>query len=570
MDHTVAMASRFLAVVAAGMASVLGVAGSAVAQHSWPLWTRSQVPDSGIAVLAELGAPIVAAAEECAYVMFESDDPTQSVVWSRTDDDGRSWTPLAPVPFPVAAVTMQRWTQVAAAGDEVVVYSPRGYWATQAPAFAVSPDRGATWALRQMPLATTPDELLANRGAWSCRYGNLLFTTFDRAASWLGPYVIGGTGPVTYGLQGQVVVREGVLHAAWRSSNAGVASWWYASSVDLGISWTPVVPVAAPTAVLANPVHTLAVSDGGIAVLGLSGGNLWCSHSGDGGSSWTLTSRALPQGSGVMHSEMQMLVDGAALALVWREDGPGAGSSLWCLHSQDGGRTWSGAPQLIGAVGVFGPRAVWQATSVRGGFVVVARREYCWSLPCTFEFHPYASNDGGRTWRDFGAMTSAWQGSMPALVRSRSALLGAWRQQWPGGALFGAPQVDCLAGGQTLGGASSGTGSLVPRLGLDRLGLAGAPLGFAVRDGLPGAPAVLAFGFARLPVPFAAGLLTIDPGVCVLMQLGGTASATPGAAVHMVPVAPLGWGHQVAGQAFVLDPQAAAGVACSNGIELRM
>ena len=156
------------------------------------------------------------------------------------------------------------------------------------------------------------------------------------------------------------------------------------------------------------------------------------------------------------------------------------------------------------------------------------------------------------------------------MVSSRSALLGLWRQQFPGGSYFGDPRADWLAGGQTLGGRSPGTGSGAPRLRLDRLALAGAPLGFEVDDGLPGAPAVLAFGLTRAPVPFAAGLLTVDPVVHVVLSLGDAASARPGSATHVVPVAPSLWGLPVACQAFVIDPQAAAGVACSNGLELRM
>lgn len=553
---------RSFVVAVAGLAILLGVADSAVAQHSWPLWNLSTVPDSGIAVQAELGPPLVAAAEECVYAMFDTTDVMQSVVWSRTDDDGRTWTPLSAVPLPIVSTINFGGSMVFASADDVLVYAPHVGFAGQNPDLAISSDRGASWSLRRMPLAGAPSDMIADSGVWICRYGNLLFVTIDRAVSWQGPYLVGGMGPVVGWLPGHLVARDGILHAAWYDVGVGGPQWLYATSNDHGVSWTSPVPVVVPNVPANGPVHTLVVGPGGVAII--AGGA--CCHSGDGGASWTVTPLAWPSGVGVNVG----LFDGAAIVLVWRVVAANGVGTLWSLHSQDGGRTWTTAPQLLGSTGVAGPGSFWQATAFRGSILVVGWSRSCWSLPCTLAFSVFASNDGGRTWRGLGGPGAPWSGAPPVLVSSRSALLGVWRQQSQLGTYIGDPQADWLAGGQTLGGRSPGTGAVSPRLRLDRLALAGAALGFEVYDGLPGAPAVLAFGLTRLPLPFAAGFLTIDPFVHVLLGLGDAASARPGCATHVVPMAPTLWGLPVACQAFVIDPQAAAGVACSNGIELRM
>ncbi|MCA8954398.1 MAG: hypothetical protein KDE27_33135 [Planctomycetes bacterium] len=127
------------------------------------------------------------------------------------------------------------------------------------------------------------------------------------------------------------------------------------------------------------------------------------------------------------------------------------------------------------------------------------------------------------------------------------------------------------------GSATAGSGGIEPELGMrtfPTLGNAG--WRFAIVDGRGAAPAILSIGFGRAPagIPFAGGLLWLDPARIVaspFVVLGGSAGTAGAGGVDVglpIPSAVSYDGVKLFSQAFVLDPLAPAGVAMSRGFEV--
>lgn len=545
-----------------GLCSVFGGV-PLVGQHQWPLWFNSQVPDSGVPQLVELGPHVAASTGDTIHVLFPTNDPTRFLAWSRSEDAGRTWTPLAPVPIPVNSSFSG--PQMVADGDDVFIITNQLGLPPFGTGVAVSADRGASWSLRRAPLQAGYHRVLKSQGAIILDYDGLLFVTTDLAASWMGPFPVGGWGQVPFGGLLQLVERAGVLHAVWSAGPFGSSLLYYASSSDLGQTWTPASLVGGPAGSGSHTAIKLAVGDGWIAVVAADDQNHWCRHSLDGGNSWATTMTA-PKSANTMYDAV---ADGRSIAMVWTERGFAGRVNFWCLHSVDGGQTWSSAPQLIGPSGA-GVLRYWRAYANLGAFTILSASEDCFQLPCTRRSTLYASNDGGQSWSQVALRPSLRGIAAPVLVASQSALFAIWQFSWWYPFTTANPQVEFLAGGRTLGGGAAGTAGLVPTLDVDRLPIYGKPVELQLRQGLPGALALLAVGLLRPPVPLFAGLLTIDPVAQVLLSLRPASAPEPGSADFAWTVNAAMLQFDLGYQAFVLDQGAVGGVAASNGMELRV
>jgi len=534
-----------------------------VGQHHWPLWFNSLVPDSGVPQLVELGPHVAASTGDCIHVLFSTNDPTRYLAWSRSDDAGRTWTPLAPVPIPLYSSFSS--PQMVADGDDLFIITNQLNLGPFGMGVAVSANRGASWSLRRAPLQGRPHQVLSIQGAIILDYGGLLFVTTDLAASWMGPFLVGGWGTGFSGGAIQLVERAGVLHAVWSAGPVGSSLLYYARSNDLGQTWTPTSSVGGPPGSGSNSVIKLAVGDGWIAVVARDDQAHWCRHSLDGGNSWS-TTMTDPRTANAMYD---VVVDGNSLAMVWWEQGTASRVNFWCLNSMDGGQSWSSAPRLIGPSGT-GRFRHWRAYANRGAFTVLSASEDCWQLPCMSRSILYGSNDGGQSWSQVAWRPSLMGIAFPVLVESQSALFAIWQYSPWYPFTTADPQVEFLAGGRSLGGGSAGTLGLVPGLDVDRMPIFGKPVELQLRQGLPGAWALLAVGAPRPPVPLFAGLVTIDPVAQVLLALQPLSGPAPGSAGFAWNVSSAMLQLDLGYQAFVLDPGAVGGVACSNGMELRV
>ncbi len=547
------------------VALCVGLASPAVGQMSWPLWTLLPIPDSGVAQYVDFEPPVTAVAEACAYVFFPTTDPARSLVWSRTDDDGRSWTPLAPTPLPSSLSS--RSPRVVAVGDDLFVHAPdyNGNW--NAPDVAFSGDRGVTWTLHQAPMRWGVTGVHEVSGSIVMQYGGVLFVSADQGATWQGPRVIGAWSGQSFAYSPNLLAQDGVLHAVWESDPNGQRQLWYARSADLGQTWLPVGQLLHPVGMTPSYLNRFLVGDGWLAVVGTHNGVYWCNSSLDGGVTWLSNPVAVP----ALATPYHIVTDGSSLLAVWETAAAGNPLEAWCIRSSDAGRTWSNPPVRIGTSRPSSPGSQLVISAGRNGwFTATAIRRECWQLPCVYVHTRYVSNDGGQTWRGSVGVSHPAGVSRPHFVESRSALLGIWRDTWPGSGPVGDPKVEWLAGGRSLGGSAPGTGGNAPLLGVDRLPVYGAPVDVHLRNGLPGAPALLAIGFSRVPTPFLGGLLTVEPGAHVILTLGTASGPTPGQASRQLPFAAAYWFYEFACQAFVLDPGASGGVAVSNGLELRV
>lgn len=231
------------------------------------------------------------------------------------------------------------------------------------------------------------------------------------------------------------------------------------------------------------------------------------------------------------------------------------------------GATWS-APATWGTVNSYGtpPPAIW--FEVRGRAILCSTITQDWLTPWIRDYGLGISTDGGVTWRG-AAGPSWWQ-----VVTNLNTFYGGPRFCGFDGELYCFKDVFSrllfvhLAGTRSLGDASGGGGAQ-PKLAIDRVPLHDADTRLELRDGRPGAPALIVYGLPAPPVPLVGGTLVVLPTAVFFAQLQGSASPSPGTVTLTFrpawEIASGGFGVQ----AFVLDPGAPGGVAVSDGMVVR-
>lgn len=543
-------------------------AATSSGQQTWPMWMQSVVPDSGIPQQASVRTSHLAVADAAIYAFWGVDDPTHLMLWSRSIDHGRTWSPLAPfrpANQPVRGIP----TRVFASGTDVMVHWDENSAAGARSLLALSSDRGTTWVVRPGPLHFGPTCLLEEGGTILWCSGPWLFSSVDRGVSWQGPRAIGAVGTHIGPVDNLVVrLQDGVLHVAWLEWDSAGSQAYYARSTDLGATWQPDGRAlgAAPGAL---GLEDLIVTPNAAILVWRETSGFFVDRSLDAGLTWlpapslvtTLPSSANPT----------FASDGESLIAVW-EDHPVSGPyRARCVRSPDHGRTWPAAPPADILTIQYAGRyvGITDVHSEDGWLAVTVRHlDRTW-IPYTTYYYRMASKDGGATWSGGGGSIWFCRGKA-VLATVRGFLCGIWQNEIPFAPIgSGDYQFDWFAGPRPLGGSAAGAGGRAPVLTLDGIPVFGFDSALQLRDGLHGAPAVLTFGTSRPPVPFLGGQLVMDPIAHLFVVLGGPASVTPGGVTQTFRMT-YGVPSEFCWQAFVLDPAAVGGVAMSEGIEVRI
>lgn len=549
-------------------AVALLAAAALPAQHTWPLWMHSVVPDAGVPQPATVLGSQLAATDGAIYAFWHVDDPTNPMLWSRSLDHGRSWTPLAafrPGSSPAGGAPLHLFAN----GTDVLVQWDEWSVSGHRSLLAVSSDRGASWTVRPGPLHVAPTNLLDQGGTILWSSGPWLFSSVDRGVSWQGPRAIGGVG-TNLGVAENVQLRlqDGVLHAAWDEFAGSSSQAYYARSTDLGVTWQPAaraLGAASGTTRFAN----LIVAPGAVCLVWNDAAGYVVDRSLDAGATWLPAPGAVASLPAAVSPTFAS--DGQSLVAVWQENQVAGTYRARCVRSPDLGRTWTApATDVLTVQGAGRYVGITDLHSDGGWLAVTVRNQNRNWFPYTLDFHRVASKDGGATWWGAGGTIVSGCESAPRFATSGGLLCGLWQNELPtGGVGYGDLRFDWFAGPRPLGGATPGTGGVAPVLSVDEVPAYGFDSDLTLRRGLPGAPAILSFGTPRAPVPFLGGQLVLDPVAYLFATLGTQTSSNPGGVDQAVRLLP-GMPAEFCWQAFVLDPGAVGGVAMSAGIEVRV
>jgi len=414
------------------------------------------------------------------------------------------------------------------------------------PLIWLSDDAGQSWTSRSLaPLS--PSQNVHTRvhvhgdivvAVWSVGSSAQLWTrrSLDRGQTWL---------PAQLLVQGQAIARlhtvaEGAtIHVYWEEQQPTLQASLQ-TSIDAGQTWLA-TPRALPAPVGAN--HTLAGSVDLLAIHEAGGALRWSS---DGGASWSG-----PQGPAV--STVDAIEVSGQLAIASGYDFNGS-FYTWTFHrSLDGGQTWTGVTFATTPAG-FRTRI-----EIEGDDVFVL------SQHATIGHENLAhSPDRGQTW-------SWFDDDMVTMAVDGRRLVGLHITPLTANTADLYTFVSC--GWTPLGGGTNGAGGHQPRLATSPLPVLGRTTGLELRQTVGGSIGLIGFSdLLPLATPFAGGQLWLQAPIATLPFATSGAPGSAGNGAATVPLAvpnnPLLAGARLTAQAAVLDAQAVAGLALTEGIEI--
>lgn len=474
-----------------------------------------------------------------------------------------------------------------------------------------SPDRGRSWPLRELVLATTatPGNLVVDGndvhvGVDERSFAPHIVSSHDGGLTWLAPLRIEVPATGVFTRAPLLHAAGGVVNAVWLASTPTGPGVFTRRSTDGGATWSATatrLDVGAPTAppTIQKYDDDLRVFGDGTAVH-----VFWCriieqgpsqqeyhachQRSLDGGASW------LPAVT-VVATTTQIPLTGEAVQPAAMGAGAVFVASAETLHrSVDQGASW----QVVAGLSLGAASRRIYDIAADGADVFAFARQF--SAIAT-----NASADAGTTWRASPYLIPLSVSNVPlqAAVAGGALFLSVfypttpfvspavvqsddrcdnWRLLASGATLafadadggvavaYGPGTITLHAfvveGHTTLGQGSPGTGGLVPTLrGGGLVGL-GRTFALQVGDALPGAPVGVLFAFGpTTAIPFGpATLYLAQPLGPVLLT---TSAAATAALAIGVPASPSLAGLRLASQAFVLDAGVAAGFAATRAVE---
>ncbi|MCA8978227.1 MAG: exo-alpha-sialidase [Planctomycetes bacterium] len=482
----------------------------------------------------------------CGYL---PDQPASGFIdYARSDDGGRTWPVLGR-----AIAYAEEFDGVAADGDTVVALVNSRYFG---PHTITSLDGGQSWSLPVRisqqsgpnPMhgaclavsgATVNVSWFEDRGAAGRAFAN---RSLDGGMTWQpsDTRLDAGatTGPLPLYFYTMRMFGDGpVLNVLWDHSSATGDVVLQQRSADGGASWLPVA------ATRSGGWMQCAGGDGSLLLFSPRGSNL-IMRSGDGGATWAaLTNHAV-------QSPYEIAVEGAKVLVVG-----GVGSPFLILEtdlSQDGGLTWLATPFAGGQSYPFLPHAL---IADGTAFVTLVRSG---AGPAG----TVLASDTGVAWRPLrgDAGLGLWAGDAGLIATTRTATTGFDLYAY------------VMAGHDSLGAGSPGTGGIVPRL--EGSGLPLLAHTFRLRASSVRGGAVVAFHVSFDPpisVPLGAATLYLQRpiGPFTAIASGANGAAAVGTAAKPIAVPPsaslVGLG--MVSQAFVLDAGAPFGFCATRAVE---
>lgn len=475
-------------------------------------------------------------------------DDGSSTRLSRSTDGGRTWSSSSQAMASLLAHDL--------VGDGSIV-AVVGVFSSSlgGPGLLLSNDAGQTWAFRQLATWPTPNHsIMAEARAhvdgatvtvfWTAPVDSavLMLRSTDGGQTFPGgPVVIGQSAAASTGVRTlhlNIVAQGPVAHVFWVENHQvqGQAGRLQ-STFDGGLSWLPTPrALGAPQVLggqpkLSGSLDVLLVRDlGSVLMRSLDGGATWLAATG-----LTLTS----------YSDID----------VERHVGAAVGMSnpffaSWIIQrSVDGGATWS--------------PPTFQASSANG---YTADAEVIGSDVFVGFHHPsfpqssvvVHSRDRGATWRTF-------EGGVGRIAVDERRVLHVPH--------VAPPRVAC--GWTPLGGGTVGAGAVEPRLVATSLPLLDRLLSLEVSDARGATVGVVGASLpTTAPVPFAGGQVWLDAafvgfGFATSGAAGGVGDGTAQVTLAIPGVSSL-VGAELHAQAVVLDAQATANLALTQGIRLHL
>jgi len=414
------------------------------------------------------------------------------------------------------------------------------------PTIWLSNDAGNSWASHAIDLLA-PSQSVATRVhvdgdsiavIWLVGSSARLWTrrSLDRGQTWMPAQLIA---------QGQAIDRlhtvaeDSTIHVYWEEQLPTHQAVLQTSS-DGGATWlaTPHV-LPAPVA----PSHSLG---GSVDLLVIREANSALRWSSDGGASWSG-----PQGPALTNVDAIEVSGQLAIATGYDFNGS---FYTWSFHrSLDSGQTWSGVTFATTPVGFR------TQVEIAGDDVFVL------SQHTTIGHENLAhSSDQGQTW-------SWFDDDMTTLAVDERRLVGLHITPLSATTADLYTFVGC--GWTPLAGGTSGTGGHEPRLAVSPLPVLGRTTAIELRQALGGAIGLVGFT-EHVPsaTAFAGGLLWLQAPIVTFpfATTGTPGSAGSGSAAVplVIPNDPLLAGLRLTAQAVILDSQAVAGLALTEGIEI--
>ncbi len=508
------------------------------------------------------------------YAAWCTDDYRYPVLWSRSVDRGATWSPAEPLFAPTYSNSFPGIHLVAEGNRVLVAWTDYQTWPTPTVHFAISRDRGASWALGAMATRMSGCEQLLAEGqtiVWLSR--TTLFVSNDFGVTWTGPHALARAGTNVGLVSGEIFLRleGGVLHAAWTERAQWATPGWqpyYNRSTDFGRTWQP-----ADRPLWSGPqgwssVVDLIAAPAAVLVLRRSSNGSHVERSLDAGVTWSSTTLNIPT-----NALPRMAFDGEHALVAWAVPNPSL-YTAWCLRSSDLGATWQAASAPLFTLNHSHHHTHWRGLHGGDGvFVLSFTHLYRLMLPWTKMDFTVASADGGATWTWGNGVASSrchfGLASAPAYHSDRGALFAVWTD-YPYLGMPASLSYDWLAGPRPRGGAAPVIHVVAPRLAMDEVPVPGFDTELHLRNARPGAPAIVTFGASRPAIPFLAGHLLVEPHAHRFVLLGGPSSSSPGSTILSFRLPASGLLSEFRCQAFVLDPAAAYGVAMSDGTDIRM
>jgi hypothetical protein len=466
-----------------------------------------------------------------------------TLLHGRSRDGGRTW-PLLEVPLGAYSGDLSFAATVAGPGTLLALgndqYAGPAYWR--------STDSGTTWSataplfnvtgtqgLGQVALLADGADVVA---VWlrSSSSDVRARRSTDGGATWSPTQVLDVASTISSGSFLHCFRNGPVLDVLWNRNGSGAV---HQRSTDGGATW-----LLAPRVVSAGVALHSASSDGTNLLVFTVPGFL---HSDDGGATWV--PRAVP---GVAFA-WSMAQQGGLTAVVGIASSTPTLVTYAVSVSPDGGLTWPNGALLL-------PSPVQLQTDVKvAGGVVYAR------FGPSNVFDIVTSRDAGGSWQLVGGPVSGAfapgpQRNVHVVLEGHANTPSARWHAYVG------------LGSSALGSATTGAGSIAPRLVASGLPFQGATTTLQCSDAVGGSVGALAISFAPpSPLPFAGGTAWPTAAPLLFAFATGGVPSQPGAGAFALPIAvpvnPALVGISFTSQGVVVDGAAGGGLALTNALE---